>query len=85
MACCIAVSKPDSLCCELIDVRCIVKRASITANVRPTEIIDEKEDDVRLACFGGLNRGGYEANRDDEGSGEGECLYSCHVKNSGER
>ncbi len=47
MAGSIAVSEPDSLRRELIDVRGVVKRAPIASDVRPTKVINEEEDNIR--------------------------------------
>ena len=81
----IGVGEPDTLGGESVDMRRLMEGASVASHIGPPEIIDQKEDDVWMARLLGLNRGGYKPNRDDEGNGEGECLYSCHVKTSGER
>ena len=51
MACRIGIRKTDAYVRELIDIRCVVERTTVAADVGPAQVINEKEYNVRLTRF----------------------------------
>lgn len=43
----VEISKPESSCCEAIQVRSEGRRVSVTAQIPKTQIICEEEDEIR--------------------------------------
>ena len=55
---------------------CLVVVAAIAADIFPTQIVDEKEDNIKLAWAGPLARGGI---REGEKQRQGEDETGVHV------
>jgi len=75
----IRIGKPDSFGCKPVDVGCLVKAAPIAADVRPAEVIDEKEDDVGLPRFGDSKATG-DKTRNIEGREQAGWVRTFHEK-----
>lgn len=61
----VEISKPESSCCEAVQVRSERRRVSVTAQVPKTQIICEEEDEIRRRRRAGAKKyTAYEAEDD---------------------
>lgn len=61
----VEISKPESSCCEAVQVRSEGRRVSVTAQVPETQIICEEEDEIRRRRRAGTKKyTAYEAKDD---------------------
>ena len=78
VTCRIGIVKKHAFSCQLIDCRSLVKATSIAADIRPSKVIDKKENDVGRSRFLALDGRGNKANHHDQNRTEAERLNICH-------
>jgi hypothetical protein len=74
------IAARDALSGELVEIRRLVKGASVAREVCPAEVVGEDHDDVgfvRMFCFGGLQRSQRREQEDGEEDGFHGLVYFC--------